>query len=181
MPRPRRPLIDGNKKQCSECREIKHIDQFYKRKSHYTGHDHYCIACTRIKARAEYGNNRERYAEYAKSTKSIEARRKFMASPAGRACAFAAHLKSKFGMTVKQYEYMYIKQDGVCAICKELNLNGKRLCIDHNHTTGQIRELLCDKCNYAIGRVKEDFKILDAMKDYLEKWQRVEWAKAWRS
>jgi hypothetical protein len=45
-----------------------------------------------------------------------------------------------------------------------------RLSIDHNHETGEVRELLCGDCNTAIGMAKEDPEILQAMISYLKRW-----------
>ncbi|MFF1593111.1 endonuclease domain-containing protein [Streptomyces sp. NPDC058286] len=45
----------------------------------------------------------------------------------------------------------------------------QRLCVDHNHTTNAIRDLICTNCNHALGKAKEDPAILRAMAEYLER------------
>ena len=71
------------------------------------------------------------------------------------------------------------RQEFACAICKEVEVDkkdkngkGKTLCIDHNHVTGQIRELLCRRCNRAIGLLRERTDLCDAVKAYLVKHKR---------
>ncbi len=62
-------------------------------------------------------------------------------------------LRHRYGMTTADYDTMYIKQSGCCAICGEFSL---KLSIDHIHGTKTVRQLLCHGCNAAIGLLKED-------------------------
>jgi hypothetical protein len=62
------------------------------------------------------------------------------------------NLKSKYGISSKDYELMLEAQGGKCKICNEHQDNLKRiLCVDHQHKTGKIRGLLCDTCNKFLG------------------------------
>lgn len=64
---------------------------------------------------------------------------------------------------------MFEKQDGACAICSEsLDKRGSGTHIDHCHTNGQVRGLLCRQCNIAIGCLKDDTSLLDRAKAYIE-------------
>jgi hypothetical protein len=81
-------------------------------------------------------------------------------------------LKRVFGITLKEYEDILIKQKGVCAIClkpENVKQQGKvrDLAVDHNHQTGKVRALLCNKCNIGIGVFLEDVLLLERAKDYL--------------
>lgn len=72
-----------------------------------------------------------------------------------------------------EFEFLLKKQNGVCAICKNQEtrkMNGKlmRLSVDHNHTTEQIRGLLCSSCNRGIGFMKESSVFLRDAADYLD-------------
>ena len=60
------------------------------------------------------------------------------------------NLKRTFGLTVEEYDAMLDAQHGVCAICGKLPQK-KRLAVDHNHTTGKVRGLLCPSCNRTLG------------------------------
>lgn len=57
------------------------------------------------------------------------------------------------GMTPERYEEMVLEQQGLCAACGD---RPRRLCIDHDHTTGEVRRLLCADCNAGIGLFRDD-------------------------
>ena len=75
--------------------------------------------------------------------------------------------------TVKQYAEMAHKQGNRCAICGRWErLNTKRyLSVDHNHKTGQIRELLCNNCNAILGMSGDNIEILKNAIKYLKRKQ----------
>lgn len=82
-------------------------------------------------------------------------------------------LKSDFGITIQDYERMMIEQKGCCAVCKKpetATRHGKpiTMAVDHNHATGQIRSLLCRKCNVGLGSFRDSSAILRDAADYLE-------------
>lgn len=77
-------------------------------------------------------------------------------------------IRRKYGLSPEAYTALYRAQDGLCAICHS-RPEGKLLVVDHNHLTGDIRELLCDACNWVIGHAREDRSILLSASDYLEK------------
>jgi Recombination endonuclease VII len=66
----------------------------------------------------------------------------------------------RYGLTIEEYDRLLTAQDGVCAICKCINENGRDLSVDHDHTTGIVRGLLCQKCNSAIGLLKDDIRLV---------------------
>jgi hypothetical protein len=61
------------------------------------------------------------------------------------------YVKRNYGITLDDYDRMAEEQGGVCAICGEPDITGRRLAIDHNHETGEVRGLLCVKCNVKLG------------------------------
>jgi hypothetical protein len=64
-------------------------------------------------------------------------------------------------------------QGGVCAICKSPCT--KRLAVDHCHTNGHVRGLLCWRCNTTLGKVEDNSELLRKMAAYLdEDFQRKE-------
>jgi hypothetical protein len=75
------------------------------------------------------------------------------------------HLKKCYGIKQADYEMMLNYQQHKCAICNEQL--GEKLFVDHNHSTGQVRGLLCSECNSALGYIKESRQILENMIDYL--------------
>jgi hypothetical protein len=81
-------------------------------------------------------------------------------------------LKLLYGLTTKQYEAVFNSQGGVCAICQQPP-RGKRfknLCVDHNHTTGINRGLLCSACNMAVGLIEADPDWTDKALNYLARY-----------
>ncbi len=60
-----------------------------------------------------------------------------------------------FGLTRDDYRRMLARQHGVCAICCRVNENGRRLGPDHSHATGQLRDLLCGRCNSALAGFRD--------------------------
>lgn len=65
-----------------------------------------------------------------------------------------------------EYEQLLVHQDGRCAICDDPP--GQRsLHVDHDHTTGTVRALLCSNCNVAIGAARDNIDLLHKMADYL--------------
>lgn len=77
-------------------------------------------------------------------------------------------LKQKFGITKEIYDSMLSEQNGVCAICEKTCKSGRRLAVDHCHSTGKVRGLLCIKCNNTLGKVDDNVNILRRMIGYLE-------------
>lgn len=83
-------------------------------------------------------------------------------------------LKTKYGLTDAIYQQMFKMQKGVCAICgKPEPHKGRRLAVDHNHNTTQVRGLLCSHCNVALGLFNENLDSLEAAKQYLLLWQQL--------
>ena len=70
-------------------------------------------------------------------------------------------LKTKYNITIEQYNFMLEKQNGCCNICKKHQDELKNiLAVDHDHATGKIRGLLCMKCNRALGAYNDNIDIL---------------------
>jgi hypothetical protein len=76
------------------------------------------------------------------------------------------HLKRFFDLTPEQYTEMLESQNGVCSICKQPE-NGKSLAVDHCHKTGEIRGLLCGKCNRGLGFFNDSKHLLSRAMEYL--------------
>jgi len=81
----------------------------------------------------------------------------------------------KYGISPEQYEKMSEAQDHVCAICRRpetaLGRGGKvmGLAVDHCHTTGVVRSLLCRVCNQTLGRHQDNPEWFDAAGAYLRR------------
>lgn len=85
---------------------------------------------------------------------------------------------SRRGVTGLAYDRMLADQGGACAIClqPEWRLNPRSgvlhtLAVDHDHATGAVRGLLCNRCNIVLGHAKDDRDLLRGMIAYLERHQ----------
>ena len=77
------------------------------------------------------------------------------------------YLKTTYGLTPEQYDELYSKNNGKCHIC--LEKKDYYLHVDHNHSTGEIRGLLCNNCNRALGLFKDSKESLLRAIKYLDK------------
>lgn len=73
---------------------------------------------------------------------------------------------AKYGITPEVYRALWIAQQGECAICG-LPEKTRRLSIDHDHLTGEVRGLLCNNCNAGIGKLNDSVPHLQAAIAYL--------------
>ncbi len=106
----------------------------------------WCLACKRSYQLAKIAENPERY-------KRAKRERE---------------LKQQYGITIEQYNELLAEQGGVCAVCRGTN-SDRRLAVDHDHRTGQIRGLLCYHCNMAAGYLRDSVEFAAAMSHYLAK------------
>ena len=74
-------------------------------------------------------------------------------------------LRRHYGLTLEEYDQMLLDQNGVCAICFE---PGYPLNVDHDHSTGTVRGLLCIPCNQGVGHFRDNTKFLLNAVSYLE-------------
>jgi len=77
-----------------------------------------------------------------------------------------SHLKRKFGLTLEDYDRMLADQDGGCAVCGDPP-GRSALHVDHCHESGQVRGLLCFRCNSAIGNLRDDPDVVASALAYL--------------
>lgn len=75
-------------------------------------------------------------------------------------------LKYKYGLTLEDYQNMFERQNGVCAICEEIE-EGRMLAVDHDHKTNKVRGLLCGSCNRALGLFKDNPELISRAKEYV--------------
>jgi hypothetical protein len=78
-----------------------------------------------------------------------------------------SHLKSAYGLSPAEYDEMLAKQGGGCAICHEACPTGRQLAVDHDHTTGRVRGLLCTRCNIGLGTFLDTVSRLESAIQYL--------------
>jgi hypothetical protein len=174
-------------KRCKKCGSAKTVAEFYKNADGRDGRRPECKACTNAIRLKRYRQNRER---------EIARVRAWQQANPERVKAWAAknrdkrlqklreiHLRNKFGLTPEEYNRILAAQGGVCAICESPPTPGISLHVDHDHGTGEIRGLLCVRCNNAIGLMREAPDLLRHAAPYVtadakqrsqrRKWQRL--------
>lgn len=117
--------------------------------------------------------NKERKKEYRKAywqIKGKEINEKRKLSPIYKNISKGYTLKKNYNITLDDYNKMLLEQDGKCWTCSKdvEEERNKVLCVDHDHLTGKVRKLLCNKCNIAIGLLKEDTKIIENVLNYIK-------------
>jgi len=139
--------------------------------------------------REYYKNNKDKFKEQQKKTRHIKnARRRelYATNPEYRENMLKSakeqakkrpetrqkrELLQNYGITIEQYKEMLTNQNESCAICgnKSALINkAQRLHVDHCHTTGKVRGLLCSNCNQAIGKFKDSETLLKKALLYLQ-------------
>jgi hypothetical protein len=168
-------------KKCSKCGEEKDINEFAIDKNRKDGRYCYCKLCVCKLSENHYKTNSEKYLakqkEYRINNKDKISKYAKEYGEKNKDKRKDNKLNRTYGISLEEYKIMAYKQSGVCLICgKEPIENGNNgtnniLVVDHNHTTGKVRGLLCGKCNKAIGLLHDDISILKSAIEYLEKHQ----------
>ena len=119
-------------KTCPECKKEKDRSAWYRSKSSSTGYESICKSCKKAREKIRKSN------ACPKHKRDVD-------------------LQWRYGISLDNWQDMFTKQNGCCAICKTHQSELKSsLHVDHNHNTGKVRGLLCSNCNTAIGLLKDD-------------------------
>jgi len=145
---------------CSRCKAEKPLTEFYVRKGRPRGDSH-CKDCARADGRAGHAKNRERSRAKAAAWKA--------ANPEKLDAVTRRNRLKAYGLTPECYAEMFALQGGCCAMCgKHQSEESRRLAVDHNHETGDVRALLCMNCNRTLGHAQESPELLRTAALYLE-------------
>lgn len=147
-------------KRCPVCTKTKTVQLFYRKHTQTArgwAWDSHCIECRRAACR-DYGAG----SKEARNARLRAWRRKNPA--AATRLDKKARLKSKYGLSEEDVEKMRAAQKGRCAICKRATT---RLFIDHCHTSGRVRSLLCQTCNTFLGWYEKKADTIIAFQKYV--------------
>jgi len=109
--------------------------------------------------------------EYYQRTKEAKQaqQKRYMQTPQGKLARRYSHIKHRYGLSKEDYSKLLEKQNNVCAIClNPETIENSILCVDHCHTTGKVRGLLCRMCNSALGKFGDNLSNLKRAVAYLE-------------
>jgi hypothetical protein len=136
-----------------------------------------CPFCKEVKLLDGFGvvtSRGRRYHLRKCRTCSNESKRDSRRTSHGSALFLDNRLKRLYGITTNDYESLAERQQKVCAICKNPETardcrtgRARRLSVDHCHSTGRIRKLLCIRCNFMVGQVENSHVPLWAVLAYL--------------
>ncbi len=170
-------------KYCTRCKKQKPVSCFYKNKARKDGFCGHCKSCENTYARERGKKPEVRAQESLRRKKRLQVpgvreqrnlrMKLYRQRPDVKISKKNYRLKQLYGITLEQYNQMFAKQNGFCAICgkKETTKNQynlRQLAVDHNHATGQVRGLLCSNCNLLLGCSKDNKEILLKAILYLE-------------
>ena len=132
------------KKTCTKCRVAQSIDEFgtYKR-GNGDGVRAVCRTCRNTAQKERYRENPDKHRAYL--------------------------YKTKYGLSIEDYDQLVEAQGGRCKICGTDTPNGhhKRFVVDHNHDTNEVRGLLCSTCNTGLGNFSDNPETLLKAAQYL--------------
>jgi len=177
-------IINDEGRECSRCFIFKPWNEYHKAKNGVHGHHSFCKECRKNKVPAQHYQNRidengrecarchqyKTWDHYYNDNKTSTRK-----STRCDECIKMARRISTFGITEKEYLALVEKHNGLCAICgnPETFVNPQTndiqvLGIDHCHTTGKVRGLLCSACNLGLGCAQDSISILESMIQYLK-------------
>jgi hypothetical protein len=185
-------------KQCPSCGEVKADTEFGRNRSLGDGLSFYCLACNRGRNRAWYRNDRSRrglkvrdhswvpegfrWCPTCQEAVPLDEYVKRAAAPSGYGsqCKRCHNRASNEAYWLRQYgiprtavEQIRAKQSDRCALCAEPHPEH----LDHDHSNDFVRALLCQRCNFALGLLRDDPSLLRAAADYVEI-HRIRYTKA---
>lgn len=85
-----------------------------------------------------------------------------------KAASHEKRVQETYGLLPGEYDRLYRLQSGVCAICKRATGATRKLSVDHDHSTGTVRGLLCRPCNDMLGHARDSDMFFYRAAGYLQ-------------
>jgi hypothetical protein len=170
-------LLEATEKICLKCNRVLPLSSFWKHPTGKFGRHSHCIECKQAYIAVWREQNRERQREIRKNRYHAMSADERAAKRQSQRENYQQNswrwrrdrMLKKYGLTMDGYELLLRAQGGRCAICgKEPEAADKGcLHVDHCHTTGVVRGLLCTSCNNGLGRFRDDPNVLARAIAYL--------------
>lgn len=139
------------KKRCSKCKSWLPLSCFSKNRVKWDGLQERCDNCRKL--------HWNKIGKYTKTVIPLEIAR----------IRRRTSLIKSYGLTNDEFDSMLKKQHHKCAICGTKDWGRLSPSIDHDHTTGKVRALLCNRCNRTLGLAGDSTQLLNKMIKYLKK------------
>lgn len=107
-----------------------------------------CAKCSESKPFTAFGVDRSRSDGRAPYCKTCRGKR-------GALPKQTYALKATYDIDLRTFGEMYLGQDGRCLLCDRRFSKDNPFRVDHDHTTGRVRGLLCEPCNISLGYVEK--------------------------
>lgn len=128
-----------------------------------------CSRCKKEKPLSEFPWNKKKARPLARCYKCR--RKEYIGNENTKQRLRNRNLIKSYGITLEEYNLLFLKQGGKCLICGIHQRDLKQsLNIDHEHITGNIRGLLCPDCNRGLGCFKDNKEIMKKAIKYLKPW-----------
>lgn len=137
-------------KTCTKCSSELPLSGFHNDKNRKDGRNPWCKPCARANATRYHHHGPLDPSQRRKSRPKMSAEEK---AEKNRRNVARNRMENVYGITWERYEEMYTAQGGKCLICSEQK---DRLAVDHCHSSGRVRGLLCRNCNVAIGMLGDN-------------------------
>ena len=166
-------------KVCTKCKIEKPLTDFYKDMQKKDNRGSLCKACKNKVVKKYQEENPQkvkesRHVHYLNNTEDSKRRTKEWREDNPEkygAIIREGHLKRRYGISRSDWEEMFTFQKGCCKVCGKHQSELKRtLSVDHCHSTGKVRALLCRQCNAALGFVNEDSFIVLKLMEYIDEY-----------
>ena len=149
-------------KQCKTGRKLKKKSEFNR---HKTNSDHlqaYCRKCQR-----EYG---KKWLEENGDKNIVYCRRYYKEN---KQKWREREYKKKYNMTLQEFDALLLSQNNKCPICDTALKSTRQMHVDHHHESGMRRQILCSKCNTALGLLNENVVNFEKAIQYINKWNKI--------
>lgn len=144
-------------KRCTHCKEVLPQEQFHKAKAFHDGLSRRCKKCAYEFHEAWRQRNK---VQAAANAKRWRANNKERSDDHSR--------KQNYGIPLGTYARMLAQQNGKCAICEATEGGGRgAFHVDHDHSSGKVRGLLCEACNLGLGKFRDRADVLASAIKYL--------------
>lgn len=149
------PTKSVMEKQCNKCKVVKSIKEFYKDTGIADGHATICKKCKSENVASWREAHRDQYNATMRNYNHNNYQRLRL---------------NRYKLTPEEHANMLAAQKGLCAICENPPKGKRPLAVDHRHSDGKVRGLLCYGCNRAL-HVLESLDLLERAKAYLRKYE----------